>query len=356
MLRRIPLIIVLLISYFTGTAQFHEDVFPGESGAPLITKLRLEFKPQSVLSYSEAREVMYTDLYNENDSVTCVYSGHKLYLNPNSSDPIGDLIQNSSSNGINCEHTFPQSKGAGSGNARSDMHHLFPARARVNEARLNYPYDEINDQLTEKWFREDDEQSNIPNSFIDEFSELGDEAFEPREDHKGNAARAIFYFYAVYRDVADASFFSGQRATLCEWHYQDPVDQREWDNNIKIASHQSDKRNPFILDCSLAERTFCPDVAPNCATTGVRDSYFPVHSVFPNPVNDVLTIKFDEVIHNGRIRIISGDGQIQLEKDVVHMAQLDLNIRTALPAGIYTLQFYDFDVQKGGAQSFVVVR
>ena len=118
-------------------------------------------------------------------------------LNPNDPNPIGTLIRNGSSSGINTEHTFPQSKGARNGNARSDMHHLFPARAGVNEARSNYPFGEIKDSRTDRWYYKAITKRSIPTVGIDEYSESIRGLFEPREDHKGNVARAMFYFYTI---------------------------------------------------------------------------------------------------------------------------------------------------------------
>lgn len=316
--------------------QFHEDVFPGESGAALITKLRLEYRPPVVLEYGPAREVMYTKLYNTNDSVRCVYSGHKLYLDPGSQNPIGDMSMGGSPNGINCEHTFPQSKGAGSGNARSDMHHLFPSRARVNEARLNYPFEEIDDRNTETWYISDREQSSIPTENIDAYSERGDEEFEPREDHKGNVARAIFYFYTVYRSTADASFFSGQRATLCQWHYDDPVDSLEWFNNQVIATYQSDKKNPFILDCSLAERTYCPDVINLCQTTAVNNINLIGARVYPNPNDGRFNLDYDQIKEDMLLQISDLNGRT-IHKDTLQEGSVSSNLDLPATSGVYQI-------------------
>ena len=338
MLSRIWTLWIILCLSQTVFCQFHEDVYPGESGAQLITKLRLEFRPDEVLSYRDARELMYAELYNEDDSVTCVYSNFSLYLDPDSPDPIGDLIQNNNPDGINCEHTFPQSRGAGSGNPRSDMHHLFPTRAAVNSARLNYPFDEIDDRNTAVWYIEDREQTSIPVKNIDDYSELGNEEFEPREDHKGNVARAMFYFYTVYRSVADASFFSGQRSTLCAWHYLDPVDEKEWENNMVIATYQGNKRNPFILDCSLAGRTYCPDVSGDCNTTSNDDLNTGILRIYPNPALDGVMVEIDDSWPGGEVQISDLAGR-KLVSYRVSPSKTEIYIPVGkLAAGTYFLQ------------------
>ncbi|MDV7400839.1 endonuclease, partial [Arthrospira platensis SPKY1] len=84
--------------------------------------------------------------------------------------------------------------------------------------------------------------------------------FEPREAVKGAIARAMFYFYTMYREEADAAdpdFFRQQVQTLCQWHRQAPPDARELARTRAIARHQDGKPNPFVLDASLAERAFC---------------------------------------------------------------------------------------------------
>ena len=265
MLHRISLLPLLFLFFaFQSLGQGHEDVFPDKSGNELLNLLRANYKPATVLDYYHARLKIYTEIYNENDSVYGVYTNYALHLSPDDPDPIGTLIRNGSDFGINTEHTFPQSKGARQGNARSDMHHLFPAMARVNSARSNYPFGDIDDKQTRIWYYKDKALHSIPSTHKDDYSESIDGRFEPREAKKGDIARAMFYFMTMYRSQADAKFFSGQRTTLCEWHMQDPVDEGEWKRNDMKAQYQEGKKNPFILDCTLAMRTFCPEFEYDC--------------------------------------------------------------------------------------------
>jgi len=313
-------LLALFTCHFTH-AQGHVDVFPGVEGKELLQLLRKHYKPSTVLDYRQARVKMYTEIYNENDTVYGVYTRYGLYLPPDVSDPIGWLIRGGSDYGINTEHTFPQSKGARYGNARSDMHHLFPAMARVNEARSNYPFGEIDDQRTRWWFYKDKLMFSIPTKNIDAYSEGIEGMFEPREDHKGNVARAMFYFMTMYRSQADAAFFQRQRKTLCQWHYLDPVDSLEWSRNLQIAAYQDGKPNPFILDCSLAKRTYCQDVDQTCMTRTRKpnDSHEPAPTTIlytkghlyiqpPNTSQPFQLFVFDsagKTIFNQKIRTIN---------------------------------------------------
>ena len=280
-------------------AQVHTPVFPNLSDDELLTAVQEEFLPENVLDFGMARDTMFAIIYNFNDSLMGVYSGHTIYLDP-TEDPTQAAFMDGANNGINTEHTYPRSKGADNGNAESDMHHLFPTRSPVNSARGSFPFAEINDSSTDTWFRNNSSQSNIPPSnIIDEFSESRNGSFEPREEHKGNVARAVFYFYTMYRNQAnnaDPSFFNIQRATLLQWHQDDPVDQLEFDRTFQIATYQSNKPNPFILDTLLAYRIYCTNNLGVCdfivPTVSTELPGFSLGQNLPNPTTGLTRIPY----------------------------------------------------------------
>lgn len=272
---RISLLAVLCCGLIkTVFAQSFQPVFPGLSGPVLLDSVVAQYKPQVILDYANARDTLYSRvLALDDDSLRCIYSGHTLYLDP-TQDPTQYIYLNGSSLGMNTEHAYPQAKGAADGNPRSDMHHLFPARIPVNEARGNSPYTEIPDALTQQWFYKAQVFFSAPATNRDLYSESRDGAFEPRESVKGDLARAIFYFYTMYRtqaDAADPAFFAIQRATLCQWHQQDPADSAELVKTWRIAPYQENKPNPYILDCTLARRIYCPELPVNCGITSTNE-------------------------------------------------------------------------------------
>jgi len=236
-----------------------QSIYPGLEGPELREALRQDYGPDQTLGYGMARDVLFEYLDEARGELRGVYTGYAITL-----DPDEDPTQDAFSKGINTEHTWPQSKGAGEEPARSDMHALYPTREGVNSARSNHPYAEIPDVETDGWYRLDQSQSQTPSSNIDEYSETdGDNPdagyggrFEPREDHKGNAARAAAYFYVIYEseaEIADPDFIDVQRGDLLDWHDQDAVDQLEYDRSQYIASKQG-TANPFILDTTLVRR------------------------------------------------------------------------------------------------------
>ncbi len=230
-----------------------ETIFPELRGEALRSRLETDYKVKTSLGYDGARDFMYSELDNEDGTVRGIYSDFTVRVNPNSSRPRSDAYQNGK--GINAEHSWPQSKGA-KGVAKSDLHHLFPSRVRVNSIRSSFPFADIDDSRTERWLIDDQELNTIPNTNIDAYSESINGAFEPREEVKGNIARALFYFYTIYRDKAEDGFFEQQQDTLCDWNVADPINVAEIERSHQIKTKQGND-NPFVLDPTLAERLYC---------------------------------------------------------------------------------------------------
>lgn len=326
------------------TAQ--ENIFPTLSGTRLLDSLVAQYKPASGFNYANARDTLYGRILNPKDSLTCLYTGYTIYLNP-AKDPTQDAFDK----GINTEHIYPQSKGASEEMARSDMHHLFPTRVDVNADRGDLPFGEVPDEQTISWYFQDEKQSAVPGSSrLDAYSELGAGHFEARESVKGDVARAMFYFYTMYReeaDLADRDYFDLQRNALCDWHLLDPVDLEEWNKNQRIAAYQDDKPNPYILDCTLAFRAFCSErPLPTCSFTDVQQPLAKVPivgiSVFPNPFASKLTIRY-MLQQSTRIQIRLTDVWGRVIHSFTPGFQAVGEYRTSwdtgsLPSGIYLLE------------------
>ena len=237
-------------------------IFPGLQGRELRDRLVAQFREQTRsdrLDYDDARTILYGRIDNENGALRGVYTGLTVDVPFGSPTARRDAFQDN--RGINAEHTWPQSKGARQEPARSDMHHLFPTWTVANSTRGSLPFADIDDRQTDKWLG--DNRSVLatqPTNGVDTFSEaLKGEFFEPPEAHKGNVARAMFYFYTMYREAADAAdsrFFSIQKDTLCRWHAQDPADVAEIERSNKIREAQGND-NPFAIDPTLADRLYC---------------------------------------------------------------------------------------------------
>jgi len=237
---------------------------PGDSGDVLLDSLQQTFPPSRTLGIDIMRDSLYARVYNEeNNTVEGIYSGFQVTVDPKSDDPSAVAFDK----GLNAEHIWPQSRGAGQEPAQSDLHILAPTRAEVNSARSNFAFGEIPDADTDEWFFEDQSQSSAPpendrplwSEVDDSPMDRADRRFEPRNSVKGDVARAVFYFVTIYPNRADLSFFEAQRAALLDWHQEDPVDATEMRRNLTQASLQDNTLNPFVLDSTLADRAFGGD-------------------------------------------------------------------------------------------------
>lgn len=138
---------------------------------------------------------------------------------------------------LNVEHTWPQSKFNGSMNAetqKSDLHHLFPTDSKANSIRSSNRFADVS---TNKYLDNNCNASKSGPSVI----QGGDRYFEPPTEHKGNVARAIFYFSVRYK----LKINSYEQEVLKKWNAIDPVDEAEIDRNNQIELLQGN-RNPFV--------------------------------------------------------------------------------------------------------------
>ncbi len=328
-----------------------ELIEPCKFGQPLIDALQDSYTPDNPLGYGPARDILYSEIDNNGLELSGIYTNFTVTLDPNE-DPSVSAFQNGA--GINAEHVYPQSLGAGNEPAKSDLHNIFPSKVNVNAARGNCPFDEIEDTDTDSWFYLDMQSSNIPLTEIEKYSEKDEEdcVFEPREEVKGNIARAMFYFYAIYQsnaNAADPDYFSLQKERLFQWHVADPVDAVEKERDSLIALQQGNN-NPFIIDSTLAWRAYFeadasyPVGDPNCygSTTSVLDldgnDWVAISSNF---VQNELVIYSKK--NKGIALIFDLQGRFVQEAKMKYETRLQVS---CLSHGIYILHLHSGDLKK----------
>lgn len=357
-------LLILSCCSLTAIAQYHSPVLSGQTGNSLQTSLVNNYKPLFLPSYSVARNNMFNLIYKENDTVECVYTGLKKYL-PTTSDPTAFLYENGNNNGINTEHSYPQSKTTADA-GKSDLHHIFPTRSITNSNRGSLPLGNIAPNNVDKWYFEDQTLTTAPSStLVERCSKLdNNQVFEPREEHKGNVARAMFYYYTMYQNnanAADPNFFNTQKNTLCTWHLNDPVDSLEWLRNDRIALYQSFKKNPFILDCTLAERCgYCSQTCtpPNALQTlalGLIE-----WRVFPNPASEVLNISLRlnrPVLINYALVNTLGQSQESRANQLIEAGEQTLRLDlSSVQPGLYHLNIVvDNGTEKNNLSKTIIV-
>lgn len=192
---------------------------------------------QVSLGYDGARKVMFGKLYLKTDGdgnyIQDVYCQKKFGaaagVGPGAIPKAGQL---------NCEHTWPQSKFSSAyadDVQKADLHHLFPSDSRANSIRGNLDFTDV---------AHDDGSLSDTDCGASKFGSgvtSSADGFEPPLSHKGNVARALFYFSVRYKITIPAK----EEEVLRRWNELDPIDQTEINNNSVIQAAQGN-RNPFI--------------------------------------------------------------------------------------------------------------
>jgi hypothetical protein len=173
------------------------------------------------LSYNSARERMFQFIdvreLSEKRVVFSVYSTH-IFTLPDAGIP---------SNGVNCEHTLPQSflkKFPGFESSKTDLYHLYPVESKVNSRRGNKPFAECDNEDVE----------NII---------FCGQNVEPPVEHKGYVARSLIYMSIRYNIPLNST----EEFAIRKWNAEYPPTTAEIERANRVKQVQGNV-NPFI-DC-----------------------------------------------------------------------------------------------------------
>ncbi len=210
------------------------------------------------LGYNTARDRMFEtiDDVNLTDTIECVYIARRIRAVTRTE------AQNQN---FNTEHTWPQSFFADEPMV-SDLNHLFPTDAVPNSNRANYPFGPVVSNIT----------YNVAGSKLGQRAN-GALAFEPRDVHKGDVARALFYFMVRYGNLGNY-MDATQENDLRVWHKFDPVSAKENQRNTRVASYQG-KKNPLIDHPEFVDRiayfytTSAPTLFPDITTSATSINF-----------------------------------------------------------------------------------
>ncbi len=200
--------------------------------------MTLNNKPTSI-SYEQARVQLFNKLHllksNKGYFIRDVYCERDMYA-PDLGGQVGpNQIPNHTL--MNIEHTWPQSRFSNQfskDTQKTDLHHLFPSNSHTNSQRGNLMFAEVNSNVTPH----NCDPSKLGSAQLDNDGKV---YFEPAPDHRGNVARALFYFSVRYKSIITPT----EEFYLRKWHEEDPVDKAEIERHEKIYSIQN-VRNPFI--------------------------------------------------------------------------------------------------------------
>jgi endonuclease I len=209
-------------------------------------------------SFETAKERLFNDLdLDANGTYRCVYSDTRAGTEVVSAG----VVRPAGGDGVEVEHTWAC-------NARfvdasyhfdretsvegADLHHLYPVRRGINGSRSNHPFGDLPDDARQLWVDPDgtlaEAGAGVPSGSYRDRNEDDVVVFEPRDDHKGNVARAMFYMSVRYWLPLD----DDMEEDLRDWNLLDPVDEAERARNALIETIQGN-RNPFVDDPELVE-------------------------------------------------------------------------------------------------------
>ena len=247
------------------------------------------------LGYNLARDKMFMEIDNQKvngqgaaqNTLECVYTG-RLAIGYTSRAEAQVAPYN-----FNTEHTWPQSNFNEDEPMRSDLYHLYPTDITANSMRANYPFGNVVSNIT---WQGGGSKLGLNN--------LGQIVFEPRDVHKGDVSRSMFYFITCYPVNYGGFFTQTQEGVFREWNKIDPVGSVEAARNDAIAALQL-KRNPFIDHPEFVDRIY------SFATNNDRPTFAEI-KVLPSKIN------FDSTIINNSMTkefyiANSGNGQLSID-------------------------------------------
>ena len=205
------------------------------------------------------------------------------------------------------EHSWPHSwmptflQGS-DGDEYSDIHNLFPAHQNsANAVRSNLPLGEV--VAPSSTFLASQRGADA----------AGNSVYEPRDQHKGDAARAIFYMAVKWNGTGNETWdlpnpidfvtqYGQDQDVLKQWHWQDPPDSWEIARNDFIQSEQGN-RNPFVDSVNwvcyidFETLTYIGEQSTPCTVTpnGIEEQLEGNFSVSPNPSNGIVTLTLNLV-------------------------------------------------------------
>ena len=218
----------------------------GKKGQNLKSALYGIIKNHTTLSYSSLEDY-YPDTDMRDDGK--LWDMYSNITNYNFNGNTGNATEGA---GWNKEHSVPQSWFGESSPMKSDIVHVIPTDAKINNMRSNYPFGEV---------------GTIKNQSANGWSKIGTcktsgysgTVFEPNDEYKGDFARIYFYMATCYEDKklnqsAGSNVFDGSTYPYIKtwaldmflrWAEEDPVSQKEIDRNAGVYKNQKN-RNPFV--------------------------------------------------------------------------------------------------------------
>jgi endonuclease I len=306
----------------------------------LIPNLTALINPHTVISYVAYKSTVMTDFElidttQGRSLVLCAYTGERKIF----TDPF-----DWNATGYSREHTHPHSWMATfpadmpAKPEYSDQHNLYPTNLNeANSPRSNFALGEVVSGITQSYL-----EGKLG------LNAAGQLVYEPRDAHKGNAARSIFYMLAAYHTIGGLTWNlpdgtpnpRQDQSVLKAWHNADLPDNYEIARNEYIYSKQNN-RNPFVdsidfvCHIDFSNMTYIADCSGNIGLNELKITNNDL-VVYPNPATDEVYIQvYDTKVEN--ITIIDAAGKEIMNTAYNALPLVKLNASN-FGAGIYIVK------------------
>ncbi|MBK9175968.1 MAG: endonuclease [Flavobacteriales bacterium] len=224
------------------------DSAQGLTGDELRDALHDIITPHTVIAYSQLWNAFSRSDRKPDNTVWDIYSDVPGGTPPYSYQFVTDQCGTYNSEGdcFNREHSFPVSWFNDAPPMNSDLFHIYPTDAWVNQQRGSWPFGTVSSPA----YTSQNGSKRGPCSVLG----CSGTAFEPIDAYKGDLARGFFYMLTRYKTEAATwsapilsagEFIGWVESLLLTWHAQDPVSAKETARNDSIYLMQAN-RNPYI--------------------------------------------------------------------------------------------------------------
>ncbi|MDY2913567.1 MAG: endonuclease [Candidatus Enteromonas sp.] len=247
----------------SSSDEYYQGINWSLKGANLKTALceRISKGYQSK-GYDFAYEAYSSTDTDEEGKIVDMYSAYRYSPTADHQGAPGKGNYSKEGQMFNREHTIPQSVFSERAPMKSDLHHLLPTDAYVNNRRSNFPHGYVGSNVSYK----STNGTTVGTGDSQKNRGYSGSCCEVIDEYKGDIARIYFYFvtryqselpgwksYASFDGKAYPSLSSWAIETYLEWNDLDPISDRERERNDAVFAYQKN-RNPFVDVPGLAHQ------------------------------------------------------------------------------------------------------
>ena len=311
----------------------------------LVSDLNALINPHTFITYFMYKQTMMSefeirDTIGGQSYVTCVYSGERMIFD----DPF-----DWTATGYSREHTYAHSwmatwpADSPEQPEYTDQHNLYPANlAGANSPRSNLPLGEIVGTPVFSYL-----EGAVGNDGIQM-------VYEPRDSHKGNAARAILYMAVAYNFPLSGDLDADKQdeQLLKDWHFADLPDNYEIARNEYIFNLQGN-RNPFVDSTDFACYINFDDnshIVTGCVVSleeQVQNNFV----VYPVPAAENVFVQVNGTTIT-QLEVVDMQGRVVSTKNGINENVIELDTRN-FETGSYIIKVM---TPFGGAQKSMIVQ